>query len=475
MFRNYIPEFRFPKKIKKIFLDIYSGQYSRVIIKGPRGGGKSKLLSAVAFRLWFSKHRDIVDMGGVYAQAKIVYNYITEYIESDEKFLSILDKPPLMHSTKDKNGKYIKCVPTSPKQVRGPHPDVLLGDEIVEAKDEIVESAFPMVDTSDNPLIVLASTFHKIFGVFQEVWDNAEAKGYKRYSWDIFDIAKRFDTKVWDDVKLNREIIDFKKLKELSKGKTGDKEGWVRIENIIQAWREKPDLNHFLVEYMGSRPSQAGLITNPEDIDACTFDSRIKKSYDYIKDAYCSLGIDWGFSSMTSIVDLMKYKDQKKVLLENLNYTQVPLNVIIEDVIEILKIRPRQFIYADSSGKFENVALQQAINKAYRLKTIECNTVVKEVVFSKEKEKLLGTYRSHWERRLLLIPKKFKVAIWQYKRYRYQEGTDKPVKKDDHIPDATLCALMPFKLRVEIPAIKSYRKTEEIDKPITRGILTEEF
>lgn len=473
-FQKFIPDFRWPVVLKKIFLEIIRGEISRAIIKAPRGGGKSQLLSAIAFALWFFKQRKIIDMGGALSQARIVYNYILDYIHSSETILESLDKPPLMQHTVDKQGNYLKCIPASPKQVRGPHPDALLGDEICECKDELVESAIPMVDTSENSLIILTSTFHKIFGIFQEYWDSAKERGYKRYSWDIFDVAKEFDPAIWDHERLNKEIPDLQKLKELSKSKTGDPQGWVPIENIIQAWREKPTLNHFLVEMMGDRPSQAGLVCNPEDVDECIFDSNEDHHYHYIEGVYCSLGIDWGFSSMTSVVDLMRYMDNIKVLLENKNYSQVPLNIIIDDVIKICIKRPRQFIYADSAGKFENQELQRKLNEAHRQGKLKLRPIVIEVVFSQEKEGLLGCYRSNFEKHFFRIPEKEKTAIWQYKRYRYKEGTDKPEKKDDHIPDATLCALVPFN-KPESGHLTDIDYGDDVKKTITGGLNDMEF
>jgi len=41
----------------------------------------------------------------------------------------------------------------------------------------------------------------------------------------------------------------------------------------------------------------------------------------------------------------------------------------------------------------------------------------------------------------LQIPKEFREAIWQHKRYRYEKNSDKPLKEDDHHPDATMLAL----------------------------------
>lgn len=420
------------------------------------------------FALWFFKRRKVVDLGGSMAQAQIVYDYVARYIESNPVIAENLGiNKPLMSNTSDKEGNYVKCLTASSKSVRGPHPDGLLCDEVVEADDDIILSALPMVDSSENPFVVMASTFHKVYGIFQDYWDQAIEKGYKRYEWDIFDVAKKFNKEIWDDPVLKREISDLDKLKELAKGRTGDKNGFISIQNIIQAWREKDSYDYFLVEYMGQRPSAEGLVLNPVDIDACTVEEGMFNENDLLG-AEFSMGIDWGFSSMTAIVDFVKLIGDKKELVYNKTYTQTDLNVIIDDVVQRCKNFPRKIIYADSSGKFENRELQLALKKE------NLGTAVVEIIFSKEKEELLGNLRAHFQNHNLIIPKKFQTALWQYKRYRYQPGTDKPVKENDHIPDATICALKPWKRQRTKTNVQETK--EKIKRtPITGGLLDKRF
>jgi hypothetical protein len=472
--RTFHPDTKWPRVIRTIFADIWKGRTARVIVKAPRGGGKSRLLAALGFSLWYFLNRSGIDMGGALEQAKGVYNYFTDYCYIDGKILEGIPKDPTITHTENDHGKYFKCVTASPKQVRGPHPDFLLADEVSETKDELILAALPMVDTSEHPLVVMTSTFHKIFGIFQETWDSADELGYTRYSWDIFDVVKPFDPKVWSDPDLNRYIPDFKKLQELSKGRTGDPEGWVPIQNVIQAWREKPTVDWFLVEYMGERPSAAGLVLNPADVDAAVFDDSLDKQYDYVDGAECVMGIDWGFSTMTAVTDWMLHQDGVKVLIENKNYTQTPSEEIIKDVIGLVQRHRVKAIYADSEGKFENVALRNALNKSPELRAIRHNCPVIEVIFGKEKEEMLGNLRAHFERRKVKIPARFREAKWQFKRYQYQEGTNKPVKKDDHIPDSTMCALKRWPLG-RGPTHLDKEMTESEQKPITGGLLGERF
>lgn len=461
---------------------------SRFIIKAPRGGGKSKLLGTVGFDLWFLKDQSVVNMGGSYVQAEIVYGYFTEYCGMDPSVPdSVLggERGITMSETVGLEGNKFSCVTASPKQVRGKHPDALLSDETCETSDELIDSALPMVNDSKTPLVVMASTFHKIFGRFAETWDNAAEMGYYRIQWDIFDVCLPFPADFWEtgmthDGRKVSSIQGIEKLKAFAKGRTGDPEGWVQIDSIVQAWREKPTESWFEVEMMGSRPSTAGLVLKPEDVDRSVFDSDTDTRYNYVQGATVVLGIDWGFSTMTAVAEVMAHTDSTAVLIDNLNYSQVAADEIIAEVVAKVKAHGIRFIYADSAGKFENVALQNALAK----ENIGCAVI--EVVFSKEKFGtpgkdgsigMLGNLRAHFEQSKWKMPRKFKDAYYQLKNYRYQEGTDKPVKKNDHIPDAVQCALQHFKLTgATARSLPTQDNTEgKKPKPITAGGLKKKF
>src|SRR3954471_15310614 len=166
------PSIRFPKKLRVIFAclwlqqDMQGNPATRFIMKGPRGGGKSKMLGALGFVKWYLQLRNIIDMGGSLQQAEGVYTYFTGHIFASEAIANSLPDEPTMLRTKTDKGNYFRAVAASQKQVRGPHPDNLFVDEACEVKDELILSAMPMVDSSSHPLVAMTSTFHKIFGLF---------------------------------------------------------------------------------------------------------------------------------------------------------------------------------------------------------------------------------------------------------------------------------------------------------------------
>lgn len=466
MMRLVDPTLKFPVKIKTLFLmlwhrvDEHGRPASRFIIKGPRGGGKTKFMGAFGFAEWLLRVRDIVVLGGSLVQAQNVYNYFVDHVYAQEAIVGALPDEPTMSKTETDRGNYLKAVAASPKAVRGPHPNSLMIDEACEAKDEIIDSALPMVTSSVAPLVVMTSTFHKIFGKFQEVWDAAPQMGYVRFSWDVFDVTKTFPAEIWNDPALQREIHDLSikqagknSLEYRAQGRTGDPEGWFDIYSVIQSWREKRSLDWFDVELMGLRPSAVGMVNKPEDVDACVFSCDEPENYDEF--AYMDLfpaeyrfhveqssagGIDWGFSGMTSVTGLHRGKDDLLINHYQKEYTGTRSHVIIEDTIKAIRRFRWRVVYCDAEAKFENADLAAAIAKEFADEEFRCR--VEEVNFGTEKNEMLGNYRSRFQRRMYRIPgmSKFKPAVWQHKRYRYQEGSDKPLKQDDHIPDSTMLA-----------------------------------
>jgi len=504
---------RFPKKLRHIFALIWLRQdqqgrpATRFIIKGPRGGGKSKILGALGFVKWFLQLLSIVDMGGSLQQAQGVYNYFVGHIYTQPAIVGALPDEPTMHKTESDKGNYFKAVAASPKAVRGPHPDNLFIDEACETKDQLILDAMPMVNTSDNSLVVMTSTFHKIFGFFQETWDRAGELGWVRLSWDSFDVCAQFSPDIWKDERLLREIPDLtilqaggRSLEARAAGRLGDPEGWIPIDNIIQAWREKSSVDYFDVEFMGSRPRAEGMVNDPEDVDACVIDDF--GDYAYRPGAECAGGIDWGFSGMTVWDVEMAHLNNVKVQLECRIYTQVLAEVVCAEIAEdVVKYRIRT-IHADASHPFENAALRAAIikkiNELPEKEQFRCTVI--EVPFGRpvqiaekdgredkkrdvnrklgtEKEMMLGNYRAYFQRRLQRIPRWFKEAIWQHKRYRYQEGSDKPLKEDDHCPDAKMLALRRWplgKIASTLPKAET-PKRGAAHSTVTGGLLDERF
>jgi hypothetical protein len=109
------------------------------------------MLGALGFVRWLLKLHNVVNLGGSLEQATGVYRYFTEFIFVSDAILEALPKEPTMLRTRIDQGNYFRALAASQKQVHGPHPDDLCIDEACEAKDDIILSALPMIDTAENP------------------------------------------------------------------------------------------------------------------------------------------------------------------------------------------------------------------------------------------------------------------------------------------------------------------------------------
>ena len=267
---------------------------------------------------------------------------------------------------------------------------------------------------------------------------------------------------------------------------------------MIQAWREKPNVDYFDVEYMGSRALAEGMVNDPEDVDACTVVDLESAGLAYRPGAETAGGIDWGFQGMTVWDVEMAHKDNMLVELVARHYTQVRSGVIIEDVVaDVLKYRIRT-IHVDASHPSRMpICAQQSARRSTRSRptsssaapSSRCRSAApsrlrrtdktdreRDVNHKQgtEKEAMLGNYRARFQRQLNRIPASNRVGIWQHKRYRYQENSDKPLKEDDHYPDSKMLAQRRWMLGKSASKIEAHKPAIH-RTTITGGLMDQQF
>ena len=484
----------FPPLLRWLFLLVYNRikqkLHTKLIAKAPRGGGKSWWAHVVEFCVWFFLDGDAVNMGGGEDQAKIVYQYIDTLISSDPEVDAWCTKRKQSETRQRAlDGSLphpvIHCIPASMKQVRGKHPGgtrkspgVLVLDEAAEMDDRIIDSALPMANTATPPVILVISTFHKIFGKFQHIWDQYALLGFIRVTWDIFDVCKRcfrncdieytqdhdhgclpeFRDKYCEVIcdcyfNFNEHQGNYPKYKHNQCGRKCKKcgglidhkarkitDGWISIETIIE-YRLVFDVETFEIEIMGWRPSSAGLVLNPKDVDDCVVaTTQIQEGYPL------KLGIDWGvrgqcgiiltqlLPNMRSIIDAWAFVNPSDTKIYNF-LTELRLKTGVNDV------------GADSSHPFQNDHVRH-----------ELGFNLTEVNFSTEKERGVGALKKLFENHTWIIPANSdndtSMLINQLKNWRRNKDTGKIIKMNDHLPDALLCTVTD--VGADIPVIGAY-------------------
>ena len=439
----------FPPKIRAI-TDYVIGhaeknEMFRVILKGPRGGGKSRVLASLELILWHLYQWDVINLGGSFTQAEKVYTYLIEAFTS--KFMEPLIKRSVQRITESRLGSKIFVLAATEKQTRSPHiggatkGGLLTIDEECEAEENVVTSALPTINSAHPSGIIRSSTFHKSFGTFQKTWDNAEAEGYMQFTWDCFDVSEKcLDDceKVYDKAtkKIGKcNVLEYCNGRAHSNAEKGSEEaGWTPIEEIRQQRREM-SADQFEVEMMGWRPSGAGLVFLPDRLAACVK----KETFKVAPSGNVCIGVDWGFEGETAVVlvqeQLLKNEktqamELRKRVIEYEVYTQTSEDEIYSDLV-YLSNNFQIPINLDMSHKFQNDHLANM------------GASITEVSFALHKERCIGYLKMLMEKGLLEIPEAFEHLIFQLGQYR-RGKTGKPIKKDDHGVDALICAILHF-------------------------------
>jgi hypothetical protein len=171
--------------------DLFYQRTQQAILWKPRGGGGSLAAAILIWLLMVYRQKSFIDMAGSGEQAKRVYEYTTQFWYCVPGMAeAYLAKDPLQSETALKNGVTLTCVPASEKAARGRHVPGFVADESCQEDPrvgKILQAAVQSVLSEPDFTIVLLSTFHVPFGFFQEAWDLADERGYRRYRWDVYD------------------------------------------------------------------------------------------------------------------------------------------------------------------------------------------------------------------------------------------------------------------------------------------------
>lgn len=154
---------------------------SRAIWHASRGlAGKSKTLSVLGQTFAFFKGADITILGGSMAQSINVHEYMTALLNHDH-----VPQDMIVDRTATKiilaNRGRVRPLPASQRNVRGPHPSVLLIDEVDEVELEIYDAALGQPMPQPNYLgqivptmTVISSTWQNADGTLTEIFRRAE-------------------------------------------------------------------------------------------------------------------------------------------------------------------------------------------------------------------------------------------------------------------------------------------------------------
>jgi len=182
--------------------DAYFHKYPMLLAQGPRGGGKTQgfgiqnLLQTV-----FKPGIQVVHIGGTELQARDGYAYYAGDQTKDgvqglvrrRPFNEMLASEPMVTKTILKSGSKIEIrTGGSEKSVSGPHPNILVVDELDHITWPVLNTALqmPMTSRGYDAMTLMASSQYHSYGTMQALRSESKKRGIELYEYDILDVME---------------------------------------------------------------------------------------------------------------------------------------------------------------------------------------------------------------------------------------------------------------------------------------------
>jgi hypothetical protein len=459
--------------------DLFYRRTSQAILWKGRGTGGSLCTSIIIWLSLVYHKMSFTMMAGSQDQAKQVYHYTKSFWDCFPEFArAIIDGDPLQTETRFTNGVVLKIISASEKQARGKHNAGFVVDESCqegENTDRMISAAMQGAMSEPNFMVLALSTFHHPIGLFQEIWDFAEERGFTRYNWNIYDAIEKCDTGMETATPEDPEALEYCRtecpLTEKAptfdengvqmgwhfkgcNGKARHSQGFLPRKNVIIAKKMNRGTNVFAVEYENERPNWMRPVYDTVWIENSLVDPDWPGEKARIIEK--SVGIDWGLEGQTALVlsalmeipnpsynpelriaqKLMDEAPTKKCV--GILETEYMTGKLTSEALRILMSWMEKYgqdkfhVYADASHPFNNLEVEQA------------GFDMNRVLFLKWKDYGIGNCTKYFTTKdRFFIRSNHTGLVEQLKRYR-QDKYGKPVKKDDHGPDAMLCSMLHF-------------------------------
>ncbi len=427
-------------KMIELITDLFYQYHSKGIIWKPRGGGGSLTAAILIWLCMVYRKKSFLDMASSGTQAKVIYDYVCQFWRCVPALAqNLLQKEPLLSETRLTNGVILKCSTTSELQTRGKHMPGFVSDEScsdVANADKAILAGMQGAMSEPEHIILMLSTFHYPTGLYQEFWDNAEEKGFKRYKWDIFDVMEKCEEPIDCRVcplTIKKDVKDMEGKKTGVRyigcaGKARTSAGYLPYKNIITTFNLNKGTDVFEVEFACNRP---GFHANVWDYELV--DSSVAEEIKFDNSRMKAVGIDWGLTQ-TAVILVVELPDSVYI-----HTSKFLSGTLTEDIMRLLKQWQEMFgdnieYYTDASHPYNNLELE---NAGFDVTAVE---------FSKWKDfaiQNVSRYLGHYRLKINKEEEQNTILVEQMRGYR-RNKLGKIIKKDDHGPDALIMALMCF-------------------------------
>lgn len=172
------------------FADAYFGnEYNWALWYGSRGTGKSYMLAILALVKAALLEIEVTILGGSMAQSTNVQEHVENLMRKPNAPTWTVSKQ-IQSELSFAGGNWIRPLPASQKTVRGPHPHMVLLDEIDEMEKKVYDAAMGQAMDKENvrgvkvrEMVVASSTWQNPTGTFQEVIEDARENMLPIFTW----------------------------------------------------------------------------------------------------------------------------------------------------------------------------------------------------------------------------------------------------------------------------------------------------
>ena len=360
----------------------------------------------------------MVVVGGSQEQSQELYGYVKHFINANPRLSNMVIGKPKLSRTNFSNGSVIRALPCSEQKVRGPHPNILLLDEVAAAdkagKTEVINAAMNSMsgaglDEIPEPRIALTSTAHHAAGKFVDIWTNAKLLGYNRYKW----AAAVVD---WKERKVTESLIPW-----ISKDYLQDK-----LDGMVK--------EQFQVEFMAELKGSMSRVFAEEDIDAAI--QADQRKFNIHSEGIRIGGIDWASARPTVVVIVEKF-DGLWWVIDAISLGKRSVTERAKAIRQIEKRYRVDEFYADAGDQSANS------------RVMEMGVNVKAVNFGHQKNVMMGVLVRGFEGGFFRMPfnirsKNLMHFYQQLKMYHY-DAKEKFSKGNDDYIDSFALAMYPFR------------------------------
>ena len=298
----------------------------RVVIEGPRGGGKTQLVATLEDLAYLFFGWSWVNMGASKEQAFRCYKHLRDFHKASTELQTYTETQQVTF-TRAHNGAEIQVLAATETSFRGAHPtgnrEGFDGggctlDEAAIIPNDVIDDSKGVLTASDPSALIQISTMGKaLSGRFYALSKNPEKQNYRGFKYNLFGVAKRchYECSACPVKEFANEFTPpgaKTPHAPLCGGKAHETSGWVSIDEIIQHWTELP-YSVFMREYMGEATRLAGQIYRGDLLDKLMKSAiRLSRDKDQERNRFLALdkstGVDWGFAGQTAIVDVVRVR-----------------------------------------------------------------------------------------------------------------------------------------------------------------------